>query len=487
MRNPIGVGPLLERAYVENVDAEPADPARGGARAAADGAAGAPRRHGRRVPARAVRRRPTSSTSRSSSLLDGAAPDTTRRTGSAADRNRHEPQIVIDPITRIEGHSKITIQLDDAGEVTDAQFHVTQFRGFERIVQGRPVHEMPSIMARICGICPVSHLIASAKACDEILAVEPPPTGRRPAPGDEPGPDRAVQRAQLLPPLVARPAVRLRRRPGQAQHHRRRAGRPAARPRRHRRAPLRPADHRMARRQADPSRLGRAGRRRRAARRGHARPDPRRVPEAIAAIERALAWYKASLRRLGGRGRLVRRLPVRIHGARRRDGNVDYYDGWLRVMDADGRLLADRHRPARLPGLPRRGRRAVVVPEVDLLEGARVSRRRLPGRAAGARHRGRPDGHAAGRRGARRVPRSASAGSRQLVPLPLRPADRHAPLPRSGSRSCCDGPDILEPARARRSPTSTATRGSASPRRRAARSSTTTGSTTTASSSGRTS
>jgi len=61
--------------------------------------------------------------------------------------------------------------------VDDARFHVTQFRGFERIVQGRPVHEMPSIMARICGICPVSHLVASAKACDQILAVEPPPAG----------------------------------------------------------------------------------------------------------------------------------------------------------------------------------------------------------------------------------------------------------------------------------------------------------------------
>ena len=85
--------------------------------------------------------------------------------------------IVIDPITRIEGHSKVSILLDDDGEVTDARFHVTQFRGFERIVQGRPVHEMPSIMARICGICPVSHLVASAKACDEILAVRPPPTG----------------------------------------------------------------------------------------------------------------------------------------------------------------------------------------------------------------------------------------------------------------------------------------------------------------------
>ena len=85
-------------------------------------------------------------------------------------------EIAIDTVTRIEGHAKITIQLDDDGQVADARFHVTQFRGFERICQGRPVHELPSIMARICGICPVSHLIASAKACDEILAVEPPPT-----------------------------------------------------------------------------------------------------------------------------------------------------------------------------------------------------------------------------------------------------------------------------------------------------------------------
>jgi NAD-reducing hydrogenase large subunit len=87
--------------------------------------------------------------------------------------------IIIDPVTRIEGHAKITIQLDDDGRVTDAHFHVTQFRGFERLCQGRPMHEMPSLMARICGICPVSHLIASAKACDEILAVSIPPMAER--------------------------------------------------------------------------------------------------------------------------------------------------------------------------------------------------------------------------------------------------------------------------------------------------------------------
>jgi NAD-reducing hydrogenase large subunit len=85
-------------------------------------------------------------------------------------------KIVIDPVTRIEGHAKITIQLNDIGDVEDAHFHVTQLRGFEKFCEGRPFHEMPSLMARICGICPVSHLVASAKACDALLAVHIPPT-----------------------------------------------------------------------------------------------------------------------------------------------------------------------------------------------------------------------------------------------------------------------------------------------------------------------
>ena len=86
--------------------------------------------------------------------------------------------ITIDPVTRIEGHSKITIQLDDDGQVQDARFHVTQFRGFEKLSEGRPFHEMPALTARVCGICPVSHLIASAKTCDALLAVTPPRTAR---------------------------------------------------------------------------------------------------------------------------------------------------------------------------------------------------------------------------------------------------------------------------------------------------------------------
>jgi len=85
--------------------------------------------------------------------------------------------ITIDPVTRLEGHGKITIHLNEEGEVADAHFHVTQVRGFERFVEGRPFYEMPSLMARICGICPVSHLIASARACEAIMSVRIPYPG----------------------------------------------------------------------------------------------------------------------------------------------------------------------------------------------------------------------------------------------------------------------------------------------------------------------
>jgi len=88
-------------------------------------------------------------------------------------------RIVIDPVTRIEGHAKVSVQLAEDGTVADAHFHVTQFRGFEKFCENRPFYEMPSLMARICGICPVSHLIASSKACDAILAVTVPPNGVR--------------------------------------------------------------------------------------------------------------------------------------------------------------------------------------------------------------------------------------------------------------------------------------------------------------------
>ena len=88
-------------------------------------------------------------------------------------------RLVIQPVTRIEGHAKISIHLDDAGEVESAQFHVTEFRGFEKLVEGRPFAEMPGIMSRVCGICPVSHILASSKAGDMLLGVAIPPAAEK--------------------------------------------------------------------------------------------------------------------------------------------------------------------------------------------------------------------------------------------------------------------------------------------------------------------
>ena len=87
--------------------------------------------------------------------------------------------VIIDPVTRIEGHAKISIYLDDAGEVSDARFHVVEFRGFEKFCEGRPMFEMAGITSRIWGICPVSHLLASAKTGDKIQAVKIPPAGEK--------------------------------------------------------------------------------------------------------------------------------------------------------------------------------------------------------------------------------------------------------------------------------------------------------------------
>ena len=86
--------------------------------------------------------------------------------------------ILINPVTRIEGHAKITIHLDSKGEVDDARFHVVEFRGFEKFCEGRHFSEMPQITPRTCGICPVSHLLTSAKACDVVVGTEIPRTAK---------------------------------------------------------------------------------------------------------------------------------------------------------------------------------------------------------------------------------------------------------------------------------------------------------------------
>ncbi len=83
-------------------------------------------------------------------------------------------KITIEPVTRIEGHAKVTIRLDEAGAVDHAYLHINEFRGFEKFCEGRLVIEMPSITPRICGICPVSHHLAAAKAADEVYGCPPP-------------------------------------------------------------------------------------------------------------------------------------------------------------------------------------------------------------------------------------------------------------------------------------------------------------------------
>ncbi|MEZ5126516.1 MAG: Ni/Fe hydrogenase subunit alpha [Thermoleophilia bacterium] len=88
-------------------------------------------------------------------------------------------RISIDPITRLEGHGKIEIFLDDAGEVANVYFQIPELRGFERFCVGRPVEELARITPRICGVCPEAHHIASAKALDAVFGVEPAPAGRK--------------------------------------------------------------------------------------------------------------------------------------------------------------------------------------------------------------------------------------------------------------------------------------------------------------------
>jgi NAD-reducing hydrogenase large subunit len=257
--------------------------------------------------------------------------------------------IVIDPITRIEGHSRITIHLDPDGEVRDAQFHVTQFRGFERIVQGRPIHEMPSIMARICGICPVSHLIASSKACDQIMAVDPPPTGAD------------LRRVMNLAQIVQSNALSF--------FHLSSPdllfgfdGDPATRNiiGVAREAPQLARDGIAVRRFGQQIIEWLGGKRIHPAwvvPGGVESPLSAEtrdrilatIPEALAATERAMAWYASSLVRFEDDAATFGDFPSAFMALVDADGNVEHYDGTLRVMDATGALLADGIDPRAYP------------------------------------------------------------------------------------------------------------------------------------------
>jgi F420-non-reducing hydrogenase large subunit len=88
-------------------------------------------------------------------------------------------RITVDPITRLEGHGRIEIFLNENGEVADAFLQIPELRGFEKFCQGRPVWELASIVPRICGVCPGAHHMAAGKAIDAVYAVDPPPAARK--------------------------------------------------------------------------------------------------------------------------------------------------------------------------------------------------------------------------------------------------------------------------------------------------------------------
>ena len=206
MRNPLGTAePVLRRSYLENGDlgAQIAVGARDRADPAGPGHAGARRGARGRLPAGLPAAGPTDPRAAGAGARRRADPAHGQRDQVWLNRRQVIPmteRIVIDPVTRIEGHAKITVYLDDDGQVSDAQFHVTEFRGFEKFCEGRPLFEMPGLTARVCGICPVSHLLASAKAGDPILAVTIPPAAAKLRRLMNLGADRPVACAQLLSP-----------------------------------------------------------------------------------------------------------------------------------------------------------------------------------------------------------------------------------------------------------------------------------------------
>jgi len=256
-------------------------------------------------------------------------------------------RIVIDPVTRIEGHAKITIHLDNAGQVTDARFHVTEFRGFEQFCVGRPLWEMAGITSRICGICPVSHLLASAKAGDRILAVSIPPAAEKLR--------RIMNLAQIIQShalsffYLSAPDLLLGMESDPALRNV--FGLLAAEPEL--------ARNGIAMRQFGQEVIELLGGRKihpawavpggvraslTAAGRDHIRS---RVPEVRATALDALNRFKRLLEQFQEEAAIFGNFPTLFMGLVAADGAWEHYDGYLRFVDGDGKIIEDRLDPAR--------------------------------------------------------------------------------------------------------------------------------------------
>ncbi len=335
------------------------------------------------------------------------------------------PTINIDHVTRIEGHASITIQLDDDGKVADTQFHVTQIRGFEKFVEGRPYYEMPSITARICGICPVSHLLASSKACDAIMAVRIPRDRGQAARAAPHGPDRAVARALVLPPLRARPAAGHGLRPGQAQRGGAARGAPG------RRAATVCACASSA------SRSSSAWARSASIHRGRcpvastpgstrrlARRRSQEWPEALAIVQRTLELWKGTIDAFPDEVASFSNFPTMYAGWSGPTARCELYDGNLRFATPTGEIVADQVAPAEYQAYIGEATHARLLPQGAVLQAARAGRRHLPGGPAGATQRLRPHLDAAGERRAAGDAPAAGPSRAEQLPQPLRPAHR---------------------------------------------------------------
>ncbi|HLV88538.1 MAG TPA: Ni/Fe hydrogenase subunit alpha [Candidatus Sulfotelmatobacter sp.] len=260
---------------------------------------------------------------------------------------RQDSTIVIDPVTRIEGHSKITLHLNEEGRVEDAHFHVTQFRGFEKLCEGRPFYEMPSLMARICGICPVSHLIASAKACDSLLAVRIPPTADKlrrifglaqviqshalslfhlSSPDLLFGMDADPAKSNIFgvaekSPALALDGIRLRQFGQQIIE-------------------------RLGGKRIHPAWVVPGG-----------VSEPltvenrdailHAIPEALAIADRTLEWFKSIMERFREEIAAFGNFPTLFMGIVKEDNGLTFYDGKLRIVDASGQVVADHLEPTK--------------------------------------------------------------------------------------------------------------------------------------------
>ena len=292
---------------------------------------------------------------------------------------------------------------------------------------------MPSITARICGICPVSHLLASSKACDAIMAVRIPETAVKLRELLHCG--QFVQSHALSFFHLSAPDLLLGMDSDPAKRNVAGPAREAPRrpPRRDRAAQVRPAGDRAAGQGARPPLVDGAGRRQRAARPARARDAPRpSCPAAKAIVARTLDLWKDVARRLPGRDRVLRQLPHACTAASSdRTARCACTTATCASSARTATMVADQVQPDDYATLHRRGDARRLLPQGALLQAARLPRRHLPRRPAGPPQRRRPLRHARGGRGARPSTASVRPHRPERLPLPLRAADRGHLRPRA--------------------------------------------------------